>query len=456
VSDALPTPATLPPAEGLDLGALVARIYRSGAILQVQSLEICFLVLVKKRTESVGMAALSEDELVDTILEVIHFVDEETDGARLRATTALRHLREQSLLTRVDGAGMVKTGRYALSRLGAAIADFYGHDESLDAESLTVLTRSLRTQLEAARENAGSARSAEAWRLGVSGPLAVTARDLIAGIERRQRGLDSAQERIRERIASLLRDDWFRAIEACEALLDETANTLAELNAVLLREASDLHGILQDLDQIARDAGPVGGASIAASARLADELDRVSQWGASRQRAWSDYYQYVQRFLRDVVRLDPGRALSQRLRDHMRVFLDHPYHFTVATSLPVPSLRPPDTSLQRPAVSRPVSDVDVPIALVHDDGSALDLEERVKALLALRPESLVKVLRAVVASLPEETRYRDVGRVTEQVAALARLSPDDRGLPRDWQDVGGDLEVEDLALKWDSKTRRRK
>jgi chromosome partition protein MukF len=439
-----------------DLGHLLARLHESGVSLQVQTIGICHLVTLKRRAEASGVTAFTEDELIDTLLEVQAFVEPDGDESRLRATTALRHLREQRLITRIDGGGITRSGRFALSRLGAAIADFYGQDERLDAESLTVLTRSLRTQLQTARENASGAMSSEAWRLGVTAPLGVTARDLVAGIERRQRGLDAAQERIRERIAHLLRDDWFRAIETCELLLDETANTLSELNTVLLRETTELHGILQDIEQLARDARPVVQDAVVAVQHLADEVDRVSHWGASRQRAWSDYYQYVQRFLRDVVRLDPGRALSQRLRDHMRAWLDHPYRFTVAVSLPVPTPRPLELPNERPPITRPVSDIEVPIDTVELGSDGVDLEARVQELLKLKPASLAAVLQAVVAQLPDDERYRDVGRLTALVAEHARLSPDPYEAERPWVEVGARIEVEDWGLAWERARGRRK
>ena len=35
--------------------------------------------------------------------------------------------------------------------------------------------------------------------------------------------------------------------------------------------------------------------------RAADQIDRIAAWSSGRQKSWSDYYQYVHRFLRDVV-----------------------------------------------------------------------------------------------------------------------------------------------------------
>ena len=435
-----PTPAMTGP----DLGRLLTRLRGAEVSLSLGTLAICHLVTLRFRAEAGGATAFTEDELLETMDEVHAFLDPDGDQSRLRATTALRHLREQRLITRIDGAGLTRSGRFALSRLGVAVAEFYGQDERLDTESLVILTQGLRGQLLAAIENATTAASAEAWRFGVTGPVGVTGRDLVAGIERRQRGLDAAQERIRERIANLLRDDWFRAIETCEALLDETAETLAELNAVLLRETSDLQGLLQDLEQHARDAGEPGRDAVTACEVLAEQIDRVAGWGASRQRAWSDYYQYVQRFLRDVVRLDPGRALSQRLRDHIRTYLDRPWCLTVSASLPVPQPRAPETMIERPAVTRPAGAGDVPIEEVDATPQGFDLDAEVAGLLQLKPSGLAEVLRRVLSALPPDDRYRDVGRATALVAAKARLAAATSATR--WTGVGFGLEVEDWGL----------
>jgi chromosome partition protein MukF len=429
---------------GPELGRLLTRLHGSEVALSVGTFAVCHLVTLRFRGEAAGTSAFTEDELLETMAEVHAFLDPGGDHSRLRATTALRHLREQRLITRIDGAGLTRSGRFALSRLGVAIAEYFGSDERLDTESLVILTQGLRGQLVSARENAASAASAEAWRFGVSGPLGVTGRDLVAGIERRQRGLDAAQERIRERIANLLRDDWFRAIETCEALLDETAETLSELNAVLLRETTELHGILQDIEQLGRDAGEVGADTVAAAEALSEQIDRVAGWGASRQRAWSDYYQYVQRFLRDVVRLDPGRALSQRLRDHIRTYLDRPWRLTVAASLPVPQPRAPEAMIERPAVTRPAGAGDVPIETVDSLPQGLDLEGEVQKLLQLKPSNLAAVLARLVDILPPDDLYRDLGRATAAVAARVRLAPPSSQAL--WTGIGAGLEVEDWGL----------
>src|SRR6185312_7872721 len=110
----------------------------------------------------------------------------------------------------------------------------------------------------------------------------------------------------------LLEADWFGAIERCQGLLESTSATLQELNEVLLRDSSLLLALLQDIEELAVQAQDADAET--AAHRLIDHVDRIAAWGAARQRAWSEYFQYVHRYLRDVVRLDPTRALTQRLR----------------------------------------------------------------------------------------------------------------------------------------------
>ena len=146
-------------------------------------------------------------------------------------------------------------------------------------------------------------------------PLRITVGDLVGGIERRQRGLDSQQEEVQAEIAKLLQADWFGAVERCQSLLDTTTNTLRELNEVLLRDTHHFVALLQEIQALASEAEQAE--SEGAVQRVIEHVDRIAAWGGARQRAWSDYYQYVHRYLRDVVRLDPDRALSQRLRDQV-------------------------------------------------------------------------------------------------------------------------------------------
>ena len=106
--------------------------------------------------------------------QVCDVVDPGAENPRKRATHAIQRLREQRLLVRVDGAGIVRAGEYTLTRLAAAIVEYFLTDEALTRESLTLLTGILRAQLAEILAAARKAEGEDAWRTTVSGSLRVT------------------------------------------------------------------------------------------------------------------------------------------------------------------------------------------------------------------------------------------------------------------------------------------
>ena len=125
----------------------------------------------------------------------------------------------------------------------------------LSRESLTLLTGTLRVQLAEALAAAKKASDEVAWVQNVVGPLRVVVSDLVAGIERRQRGLDAQQEEVQAEIANLLSSDWFKAVDRRQSLMDTTTNTLRELNEVLLRDTHHFVALLQKIQVLATSAG---------------------------------------------------------------------------------------------------------------------------------------------------------------------------------------------------------
>lgn len=425
-----------------ELTKTLSALYEGHQGINLSPADLCFVVALRAKADQSSLTAFDEEALADVFQQVMGLLEPEAESLKLRATTAIRRLREQRLLTRIDGAGVMRAGEYALTRLSDALAEFFLQEETLTRESLVLLTQTLTSQLLQVKKAAGRAKTAEDWRRDVVQPLRITAGDLLGGIERRQRGLDASQEKIREQIATLLRDDWFQAIEACEALLEETAATLRELNDILLRDAASLQTQLQDIAELGRERGD-GGES--AALQLAEQVDRVAAWGASRQRAWSDYYRYVQRFLRDVVRLDPGRALSQRLRDQLRGFCDRRFHLVAADMPALPVPRVPDLRAERPMVvrRRVTRELDME-AVVADDGIFV-IEARTRELLAQRPASLATIVRELVGAVPPEERFRLVGRLTALCGVDTQVQ---RTHERPWTPVGAGIELEDWAFLW--------
>lgn len=420
---------------------LLAGLAHDGVSLDLSTLDVCFLAGLSLRAERDGLASLDEELVVDTFEQVCDLVEPGADNKRKRATHAIQRLRDQRLLARVDATGIVSAGEYALTSLGTAIVQSFLEDEKLTRESLALLTRAVISSLAEIQANAQRATGEEAWRARVVTPLRIAVGDLVGGIERRQRGLDAQQEQVQTDIRELLQADWFGAVERCEALLDEVAGTLRELNEVLLHDASDIQARLQDIQQAAAAAGAAEAEE--AAQRVADHVDRVAAWGRSRQETWSQYYRYVHRYLRDVVRLDPDRALSQRLLEQIRAWPARPFSLVAAADGHIRLLRPAAVRWERPPVARPSGARERELEPATAEQDDVDLEALVREALSAAPESLAAVTRRVLAGLDQRERYAAAGRITAVVARLATPRP---ARPRPWVPVTGELEIEDWTL----------
>lgn len=420
---------------------IIAGLVRDQVKLDISTVDICFMAALLLRQEKATLASLEEDVLIDLFEQVCDVVDPGAENPRKRATHAIQRLREQRMLARVDGAGIVRTGEYALTRLAAAVVEYFLADEALTRESLTLLTGTLRAQLAEVLAAAKKADSEEAWRTKVMGPLRVTVGDLIAGIERRQRGLDAQQEEVQAEIAKLLSTDWFSAVDRCQSLLDATTSTLRELNEILLRDTTHLIALLQEIQSLAAASEHIDTETTAQ--RVIEHADRIATWGGARQRAWSEYYQYVHRYLRDVVRLDPDRALSQRLRDQLAGWPRRPFHLVTADAPSIRLLRALGARVERPSVARPRAEREVDPEWVDQENVLADIDALVARAIEEGKTTLAAVSERVLPELPETIHYAATGRIVYTVALAARVCS---ARERHWVPVGERLEVEDWSI----------
>lgn len=408
--------------------------------LELGTIDLCFLVALHVRAQAANLTSFSESQLEEVFAQADAIVQPAGEPVRRRATPAIQRLREQRLLARVDGQGVVRTGEFALSRLATGIVEFFLEEDVLTRESLTLLTASLATALATVRDSARVATEPVVWRDRVSGPLRVTIGELVAGIERRQRGLDLQQEDFQAEIRRLLEADWFGAIDRCQGLLESTSATLHELNQVLLRDTSILLELLHDIEELALAGGDDEARDTAH--RVMDQVDRIAAWGSARQRAWSDYFQYVHRYLRDVVRLDPTRALTQRLRDQL-AGAGPRFALTIAGASPMRVLRTVAPLRERPPVQRPRAPRERDPAPDKGEDPQAALEDKVRRSLDRGAATLSTVTTDVTAELERGERFAEAGRVAHTVAQLARAAS---AIERPWVAVGDELVIEDWTL----------
>ncbi len=420
---------------------VIASLHHDGVRLDLASVDLCFLVALHTRATQSSLTCFEEDILLDVFEQVSDAVDPDGENLRKRATHAIQRLREQRLLSRVDGAGIVKAGDYSMTRLASGIVEFFMADQVLTRESLSLLTKALLVSLSQVKVDAKKAQTPEEWRQHVVGPLRVTVGDLVAGIERRQRGLDAQQEQVQKQIADLLGADWFASVDQCQQLLDDTTATLSELNTILLHDTHQILTSLSDIEQIAIQSSMPEAEE--ATQRVSEQVDRVAAWGRSRQLAWSNYYQYVHRFLRDVVRLDPSRALSERLRNQLADWAKQPFYWVIAHASRIRVLRDSVTREQRPPVVRPPQDRELPLTNVPSDTESAALVGLVRAALASGKSTLSEVLSVVLPQVDSTKHFSVVGRIAGQVAADSTPRSDRE---RPWVTVLGEIDVEEWML----------
>lgn len=419
---------------------VLAALAQRRPALALDTLDLGFLIALHLRAQA-GTSTFDETTLEDVFTQVCDAIEPTAEQRKKRATYAIARLREQRLLARVDGHGVVRAGQFALTRLATGIVDFFLEEDVLTRESLTLLAATLRTTLAEVLEAARAATGPESWAAKVEAPLRITAAELVAGIERRQRGLDLQQEEFQAEIRRLLEADWFGAISRCQGLLESTSATLRELGEILLRDTSILLSLLHDIEELAVAAGAEP--ALAATARVMEQIDRIAAWGGSRQRAWSEYFQYVHRYLRDVVRLDPTRALTQRLRDQLAGASDRPYVLALAGAPPIRLLRTVAPVVERPPVTRPKAPRDREPAPDEGEDPQAVLEARVQDALDRGADQLSTVTSEVTALAPELERFAMAGRVAQTAAQLARARA---GRERPWVAIRDEMEIEDWRL----------
>jgi chromosome partition protein MukF len=422
-----------------DFHETLARVARESPRIDLGTVQICVLVAMRLVTEGEVLPERDEERLSDLYVRVVEVIEGGSRLPRMKATHGLELLRQQGLLSRVDGAGLARCGAFSLTRLGSAIAESWIDDESLTRQSLVLLTTALRSKLGELLSDAHAARVAEDWKQ-IRQKLRVNVVTLIQGIDHRRRGLDQQQSNIQSQVGALLAANWYSAIETCEGLLDETTETLGELKDVLIGETGDLLNLLGEIESLAGEVKADEAADAAREAQL--KVDGIAAWGRARHEAWSEYFGAVQRFIRDHVRMDPDRAVSRRLQDAITGWPDKPWKLDVAEARSYLHLRRPDVDRPRVTVRQSSRDRESEPEFVDSEDWETALATRVATWLRAHPDTTLS--DALVALLPREQRFRFAGRITRVLAQLSVVTSDRERL---WVPVDHELEVEQWAIR---------
>lgn len=425
-----------------NINRVLASIQNQGIRLELSTTDLSYIVALAEKSKSDVLPSLDEDTLIDIYRQVLDITEPGAEKPGQRATNAIQRLSEQRLLRRIDADGLVRAGDFNLSQLARSIAEFYRGEEALTRDSLSLLTKILVNTLVDIKADAEAAPDDEGWRMGVIEPLRIAVADLIRGIERRTQGLEQQQAEIQEEIQSLLSTDWAASIEKCENLLAQTLETLKELREVLLRDAVHMQGTLDEIQGLAEGQGQDEAVRIVVE--VTRQLDRLMHWSEARQRAWSHYYERVHQFLRDVVRLDPNRAISRRLQDQLIQWSDHPHYLRFHRDERIRLLRDPEVRIERIPIRRERQALDTRLEEVAPDTRDQELQARVQSLLDDGKGSLTQILEEILPEIASADRYRIVGHVAQYISQLAQIK---REIQRPWLSLKDGLEVEEWGLR---------
>ena len=422
--------------------AAVARTWQADHRLDLGREDIAFLAGIRAYLQRSEDASLDDTRLRDVFGVVDEVAHGDHDSRTARATRAIARLGSQRLLARVGGGTFAETGLYALTGFGKVVADYFAGQDVLDRRSLLVLANRLRADLFEVLEGARRGGDDAHWE-GLVAQLRLTVGDLVEGIDRRAHGLDDQQAEIRAEIGALLEVDWLESIPRCEALLEQTGAGLVELHRLLMEQTSALQQQLLEIRDAAVDAGRME--ADLATRTVLHQIERLEAWCEARFESWKRYFEDVHDFIQRVVRVDPGRAVAERLRDSVTAYLDAPWALTVATQPRYLHLREPEVERSREAMSRPRADrtpLLEPSALEAPD--ALDPEALVAA--ALERDGHARLVDLLRRHLPAaETHGADAlaGALVEALARAGRPTP---LFEPDWTAVGGG-EVQDLRVE---------
>ncbi len=268
------------------------------------------------------------------------------------------------------------------------------------------------------------------------GVLKYSVADIFDRIDLNQRVMDEQQQHVKDDIAALLTQDWQAAIANCEHLLNETSNTLQELQETLQAAGDELQSQLLEIQEVVRQRDELEFVD-AMVYRLQMKLDRIVNWGQQAIDLWIGYDRHVHKFIRTAIDMDKNRAFSQRLRQSVSDYLDAPWFLTYADAERLRDTRDEALVLRDDEVTG-----DMPEEVTFEQLTVVDdtLSQKVSQMLDRHRETgqaidLGRVLKDYLAEHPQ-ARHFDLARlVINQAVRMGYSQSDLNAIQPDWQAI---------------------
>lgn len=404
--------------------------------LNLPTERLAFLLAIAIYNNEQSDGEILETDLVDIFRHITSAFEQSTETITIRANNAINELVKQRFLNRFSSEFTEGLAIYRLTPLGVGISDYYIRQREFSSLRLSVQLSIVADEIQRASEAAEEGGDEHHWRRNVFAPLKYSVAEIFDSIDFSQRVMDEHQQSIKEEITRLLTQDWQAAISNCEKLLDETSNNLRELQDTINSAGDKLQSQLlriqdcvigkQDLyfiDQLIID--------------LQAKLDRIISWGQQSIDLWIGYDRHVHKFIRTAIDMDKNRVFSQRLRQSIQQYFDHPWYLWTAQSERLVDLRDEELVLREEDALG-----ELPEELQYE--SLTDLHDQIveymQTLLITyrenrRPINLSLVLKEQLENYPV-SRHFDVARIiVDQAVRLGMASGDLSGVYPQWQEI---------------------
>ncbi|WP_249960916.1 chromosome partition protein MukF [Histophilus somni] len=377
-----------------------------------------------------------ETDLIDIFRHISNTFEQSAETVSTRANNSINELVKQRFLNRFSSEFTEGLSIYRLTPLGVGVSDYYIRQREFSALRLSVQLSIVADEIQRASESAEEGGDEHYWRKNVFAPLKYSVAEIFDSIDLSQRMMDENQQHIKEEIAELLTKDWQTAIASCERLLDETSGNLRELQDTLNAAGDKLqsqllriqdcvigHDNLYFVEQLIVD--------------LQAKLDRIISWGQQAIDLWIGYDRHVHKFIRTAIDLDKNRVFSQRLRQSIHHYFDHPWFLWIAQAERLIDLREEELTLREEEALG-----ELPEELQYE--SLADLHEQIvetmqSLLIEYRlqntPIDLSEVLTAQLKQYPLAKHF-DIARIIIDQAVRLGLAQDDlNGIYPNWRSI---------------------
>ncbi|MBN6069581.1 chromosome partition protein MukF [Aggregatibacter actinomycetemcomitans] len=377
-----------------------------------------------------------ESDLVDIFRHVSGAFEQSQETIATRANNAINELVKQRFLNRFSSEFTEGLAIYRLTPLGVGVSDYYIRQREFSALRLSVQLSIVADEIQRASDAAEEDGDEHYWRRNVFAPLKYSVAEIFDSIDLSQRIMDENQQSIKDEIAGLLSKDWQAAISSCEQLLDETSGNLRELQDTLNAAGDKLQAQLLRIQDCVIGRGELYFIDELIT-NLQAKLDRIISWGQQAIDLWIGYDRHVHKFIRTAIDMDKNRVFSQRLRNSIHNYFEHPWFLWTAQAERLVDLRDEELALREEDALG-----ELPEALQYE--SLADIREQIvehmQTLLIdyrehQRPINLSMVLKQQLESYPLSQHF-DVARIiVDQAVRLGMASADLSGIYPIWESI---------------------